>query len=635
VIWGDPSKATTAIICEGIETAAAVALAFDREVGSGETMIAACINAGGIEAFKSWPAAKRVIVAADRDETPENGRAATRRGEVAAKRFAELHRTKIATSIALPGEAGQDVDWLNVLERTGMAAVRDGVLAAEPFARSDTPQNQQQESDAEEIARLVKLSPLEYDREREQAAKKLGCRSTTLDALVKAARPDEVSVSRQGRPITLPEVEPWGEPVAGARLLDELSDTISTYVIVSKEQADAIALWCVHAHAHDISDVSPHLVLKSAQKRSGKSRVVHLVERLVARPLSTSGITASALFRIIEMKHPTLLLDELDAVMNKDREMAEALRGIMNSAFERAGARCILNVPVQGGGYEPREFSTWAPLLLAGIGNLPDTVRDRSVEIEMIRKRRDETVRRLRRRDGQDLNVLARKSARWINDKAEKLQSAVQSIPKGLSDRAADAWEPLLAIADLAGGEWPQRARRATVVLSGEHVIEDENTDTQLLSDIRYVFTTEHVTSQALVSLLNGLGDRRWAEFGRNGKGLTPNTLARLLKPYKIRPATIRTRLGEEDTAKGYKLSQFTDVFERYLPNPSDETVTPSQVNETGGFSHFQTVTPEPDVTDEKPQKANNSAECDGVTDENAPLEGEYADLPPQEETAL
>ena len=139
-----------------------------------------------------------------------------------------------------------------------------------------------------------------------------------------------------------------------------------------------------------------------------------------------------------------------------------------------------------------------------------------------------------------------------------------------------------------------------------------------------------------MVDLLIVLKDRRSAEYGRNGKGLTQNTLARLLKPYKIRPATVRTGPGEKDTAKGYKLSQFIEVFERYLPIPADETVTPSQANENKGFSHSQSVTPDSGVTDEKGQKASNSAGCDGVTDGNAPLEqGEYADLPPEEETAL
>ena len=120
----------------------------------------------------------------------------------------------------------------------------------------------------------------------------------------------------------------------------------------------------------------------------------------------------------------SLLLDEMDAAMKRDREMAEALRGIINSAFNRAGARFIMNVPTPGGGFRAPQFSTWAPLLLSGIGDLPDTVRDRSIEIEMVRKRREEKVQRLRRRDGHDLNVLGRK--RWARDNLETLRAARQ-----------------------------------------------------------------------------------------------------------------------------------------------------------------------------------------------------------------
>lgn len=582
-----------------------------------------------------------MIVGADRDEAACDGNPPTRRGEVAARTFAELLHQEITVGIALPGHEGEDVDWLDVLLRDGPTAVRDGILAAETFKPIDVPQGEQQHSFVEEVARLAKLPPLEYDREREPAARKWGCRVTTLDKQVNAARGEVTCAPGQGQPINLPELEPWDTPVAGATLLHELSDTISTYVILSVEQTDAAALWSLHAHAHHASDVSPHLSVKSAQKRSGKTRLVTVMARLVPRPLFTSGITASALLRIIEIKAPTLLLDELDAAMKKDREMAQALRGIMNSAFERAGACFILNVPVPGGGYEPRQFSTWAPLLLAGIGDLPDTVRDRSIEIEMVRKRRDEIVRPLRRRDGDDLNILGRKAARWVSDNVEHIKAATPTIPAGLNDRAADAWEPLLAIADAAGGEWPQRARRSALALSGEQAIEDDDIDIQLFSDIRAVFTKDRMKSETLVGLLNGLEDRPWAEFGRTGKGLTQNTLAKLLKRYKIRPATIRLdpqkiREGEKPTGKGYKLAWFIDVFEQFLPDLPNETVTPSQTNETEGYSQFQTVTPEPDVTDEKARKANDSAKCDGVTDGNAPLEqDELADLAPEEETTL
>jgi Toprim domain len=292
VIWGDPTKASTAIICEGIETAAAVALAVQPEIASAETMIAACINAGGLEAFKPWPPAKQVIVAADRDEARENGRPATRRGEVAARRFAEIHQAHIKIVAALAGKQGEGVDWLDVLRRDGLAAVREGVLAAQPLV--DLSPNERPSSDDEEIARAAELPPLEFDRQRKEIAKKMRCTLATLEKLVRDARkPDATDVQGQGRPVNLPDLKPWDTPVVGSTLLDDTAHAIGTYVIVSKEQADAIALWGVHTHAHDITDVSPHLILKSPQKRCGKSRLVNVVERLVVRPLSTSAITAS------------------------------------------------------------------------------------------------------------------------------------------------------------------------------------------------------------------------------------------------------------------------------------------------------------------------------------------------------
>jgi len=206
--------------------------------------------------------------------------------------------------------------------------------------------------------------------------------------------------------------------------------------------------------------------------------------RLVTKPLQASGISAAALLRVIEKHTPTLLLDELDTLMRGDAEMAEALRGLLNSGFDRATARIIKNVPVPNGGWEERWFSTWCPQALAGIGSLPDTVADRSIRIEMKRKRRSEKVARLRSRDGGDLLLLARMAARWASDNRFELAEAEPATPVELNDRAADAWEPLLAIADVAGGDWPQRARAAAIALSGKEE-ETVSLDTELLSDIR------------------------------------------------------------------------------------------------------------------------------------------------------
>jgi len=137
VLWGDPATATVAIICEGIETTAAIALAFRAEIEAGQILIVACISAAGIENFKPWPATKSVIVASDRDEAPKHdGRPPSCRGERAARVFGIRHHPDFAedvalpVSVALPGIPGESVDWLDILRRDGIDAVRAGVLAA-------------------------------------------------------------------------------------------------------------------------------------------------------------------------------------------------------------------------------------------------------------------------------------------------------------------------------------------------------------------------------------------------------------------------------------------------------------------------------------------------------------------------
>lgn len=253
----------------------------------------------------------------------------------------------------------------------------------------------------------------------------------------------------QGRAIEFARVEPWPEPVDGAALLAELIAALLRYVILTNMQAISVALWIIFTHVHDAFDVSPRLIIKAQLKRCGKTTLISVLRRLVAKPHGVSGITSSALLRLIELHHPTILMDELDALMAADKEMSQALRGLMNSGFNRDLAKFTMNVPTRDKGYEPRVFSTWTPLALAGIGNLPNTVRDRSIEIEMKRKLKTETVERLRRRDGADLNELAGKLVRWAKDNLDALHIAEPRMPEGLNDRAADAWEPLVAIADL------------------------------------------------------------------------------------------------------------------------------------------------------------------------------------------
>jgi hypothetical protein len=477
---------------------------------------------------------------------------------------------------------------------------------------------------AAEVQRLAGTSVIGFELEREAAAEKLGIRVGVLERLVKGER-EEDQRPGHGRPVSIPEVEPWPEPVAGAALLDEMATAIRSYVVLLACQADAVALWVIYTHAFEAFDFSTRLIVDSPEMRSGKTRLVEVVERMVRRPLSVSGISPSALLRVIEQYAPAMLLDEIDALMQGNAEMAEALRGLINSGFNRGLARHVKNVPTAGGGYEPREFSMWCPLLLAGIGKLANTIADRSIIITMARKRPDEKVRRLRARDGGDLRELGRKAARWVADNFAALQQADPEAPQQLNDRAADGWSLLLAIADLAGGSWPERARRAARELTG-----DQDTQTvreMLLSDLRELFDpekpddkkkTEVLFTKDILAELHRDETRPWPEW-RNGKPITDRQLAAQLKAFGIKPKTFRR---EGKVWRGYELAQFDDAFARYLPLRS---ATPLQTSVSAGLETFLSATPNADVADEKRENPSVSAECCGVADRN-PQMGRDAD---------
>jgi hypothetical protein len=158
VLWGDAGHASHVIVAEGVETAAAVALALAAEIEAGEMAVAAAISANGVEAFQPYPATLRVTVAADRDEAPKlNGKPGSGRGEQAARAFALRHREALDIAIALPGKPGEAVDWLDLLRRDGADAVRRGILAATPFARTPAELNAAEKADIEARRPMIRV----------------------------------------------------------------------------------------------------------------------------------------------------------------------------------------------------------------------------------------------------------------------------------------------------------------------------------------------------------------------------------------------------------------------------------------------------------------------------------------------
>ena len=350
--------------------------------------------------------------------------------------------------------------------------------------------------DDETITHLAKLSPVDYDRQREAAAQRLGCRASTLDAAVKAARATPSDSGGQGQPLALPEPAPWHDPVDGPGLLDGLAKAIKRHVILPEHEANAIALWVAHAYVFEAFTVTPRLGVTSAEKRCGKSTLLDVLVCLVPRSLLASNISTAATYRTIELARPTLLIDEADTFLSD----SEDLRGVLNSGHRKGGSV----VRLVGDKHEPRRFATYAPVAIAMIGALPGTLADRSIPIRLERRRANETVTPFRGDRTEDLVQLARMAARWAADNREHLAEADPDTG-GLFNRDADNWRPLLAIADAAGGDWPARARLAAKVLTVASAADEESIGTMALGDICALFESrgvDRLTSKEIVEHL-------------------------------------------------------------------------------------------------------------------------------------
>ncbi len=440
---------------------------------------------------------------------------------------------------------------------------------------------------AAELDRLARLAPLDYDQSRQETAGKLKVRLRTLDEEVERRRrelgysaPDRAG---NGRELRLRTPEPHPEPVVGSVLLAELTATLRRYLVLSEGCPEAMALWAVFAHALDAFQVSPRLAFTSPEKRCGKTTALTLLSHLVPKALMSSNASGPSLFRVIEAQCPTILIDEADTFLDD----AEGVRNVLNSGQARGAAFTLRTV---GEDHEVHQFSTWCAIAIAKIGELPSTLADRSIVVPMRRKRPDEKVDRSRIDRTSHLTALASKIARWAEDNRNALRGADPDIPAGLNDRAADNWRPLVAIADLVGGEWPTRARNVASLLSGDEQSEADGVRVRLLADIRDIFAemgADRLTSSDIVSRLAAREDRPWPEL-RKGKPITPTALAHIIRPFGLRPRVFRSG---EATLRGYFLSDFADTFARYLP-----AATPQQTGKNNVLCGSGAATGDNDV---------------------------------------
>ena len=404
------------------------------------------------------------------------------------------------------------------------------------------------------FANIARLPVARHEKELARLAKRLGedvaaLREEFAEFLGVGSEPAETT-------------EPWPEPVNIAVVLQDLGDKFSRYVVMQKHQLIAAQLWTAHTWLYDyqVPIHSPILAATSAEPNSGKSTLVVAVGRASPRFSLNIEPTGPTLYRYVDATKPTIVIQEADDLFIRKSD----LKHIINAGWTR-GPKIPRQVNI-GGVLHTVEFDPFTPKAIDLLGhNLPRTTRTRCIELRMRPKLQTENVEQFNQLDDAEFAVLRRKLARFAADNAAALKDAKPIIPSDLINRDAANWWLLLAIAELAGGEWPKRAREAAERLTRRGRRPSEGV--QLLAAFKDIFATgrKEITSESVVAELHKDPTSIWAEY-KHGGPITQRQVAHLLDAFDIDPVVVHPSKRSNSSPRGYKASQFVDVLTRFLP---------------------------------------------------------------------
>lgn len=366
---------------------------------------------------------------------------------------------------------------------------------------------------------------------------------------------------------------------AGHEVLDQVEAYLGRFVVYPSEHArTAHVCWIAHTHLMDSWESTPRIAFLSPEPASGKTRALEISETLVPNPVEAVNVTPAYLFRKVghEDGPPTVLFDEIDTVFGPKAKENEELRGLLNAGHRKGAVagRCV----VRGRTIETEEIAAYCAVALAGLGELPDTILSRSVQIRMRRRAANERVESFRRRIHTPEGLAIRdRLAAWAETVAETIGDAYPAMPPSVEDRDADMWEPLLAVADAAGGDWPQRARVAAVALVADSKESTPSLGIRLLADLRDIYSssnfmsTEKIPTETLLAALIAVPESPWGDL--RGKPLDARGLARMLGKYSVKSKNMRSDDGKT-VLKGYDRADLADAWSRYLGASPKESAT-------------------------------------------------------------
>jgi hypothetical protein len=351
----------------------------------------------------------------------------------------------------------------------------------------------------------------------------------------------------------------------GAELLDDVEAFLARFIAYPSDEARiAHTLWIAHTWLMDCWESTPRIAFLSPEPGSGKSRALEVTEPLVPRPVHAVNVSPAYLFRKVSDENgaPTILFDEIDTIFGPRAKGDEDIRGLLN-AGHRKGAmagRCV----VRGNVITTEELPSYAAVALAGLDDLPDTLMTRSVVVRMRRRAPTEVVEPWRQRFGAaEAEPLHDRLLKWSESVRLLVRENFPVMPAGVEDRNADVWEALLAVADAAGGGWPERARATAVTLVTSSSDDKRSLGILLLSDLRDIFSRSglsRMSTDMLLAELNKIDESPWGDL--RGKELDSRGLARRLGKYGIQPKLLR---DGGPPFRGYEVADLCDTWNRYI----------------------------------------------------------------------
>jgi len=440
-----------------------------------------------------------------------------------------------------------------------------------------------------EVKRLAALTAAEYETERKAVARHLGWRTSALDAEVVKNRPRDPSDDvDQDTANVIETIEIWPHPVDGASLADEIRDRLKAHVVFGASgDADCATLWIIGSYLMDTWRLWPRLLVTSPTKACGKSTLLETIDAMAHRGFIVSNASPAAIFRVIEAWKPTLLLDEADTWMKQNEELA----GVLNSGHTRRTAR-VIRVAEVNGEHLPVAFSTWCPMVIAGIGSQRDTLMSRSVIISLRRKLSSEIVTRLPINLHDQLLRLRRQIARWATDNSVTLGTMEIEPPPCGNDRMQDNFTPLWRIAAALGAPWPDRL---TAAYAAQAMAEDEDAEPasiMMLRDIAELFASrraDRISTSEIVGDLIVMEERPWADW-RHGKPINAQSVAKQMKPFGVK---VRVLKLNGSSARVYLRSDVEAAAARY----ASQKCNPVTFQQNQHVSAVSTCSPSAKVT--------------------------------------